>query len=330
MAGRGGRRTRWWGAVIALLIGWFAVPGVARADAALPTDYRSQIVGVNPPTGTIEVAMVGGDNFFELRVRPGTEAVVLGYQNEQLLRFTPEGRVEFNERAPSWYLSQDRAGTTEVPAYADATLEPSWRALGTGGTYAWHDHRTHWMGGPPPAGAEPGDVVQTASVPLLVAGVPVNVTVQTSLLARPGPETLTAGLLVGVMLVAAAVYLRRRMTWPVLVAALAATALGWWQFSSLPASTAPRPVWWILPAFAAVGALGAVILGHRLTASGLLIAAAVTLGVWVFLRRDGLVRAYIPTDAPQWLDRGVTTAAGVTAIAGVVGGLITLYRSSTV
>ena len=52
---------------------WFSytVPSAAIADSARPTDFRSEVLAVDPPTPSIEVSIVGGDAFVLLRVDPG-------------------------------------------------------------------------------------------------------------------------------------------------------------------------------------------------------------------------------------------------------------------
>jgi hypothetical protein len=48
-----------------------ASPSTAIADSAGPTDHRSEVVAVDPPTPSIAVSIVGGDSFVLLRVDPG-------------------------------------------------------------------------------------------------------------------------------------------------------------------------------------------------------------------------------------------------------------------
>jgi Flp pilus assembly protein TadB len=94
----------------------------------------------------------------------------------------------------------------------------------------------------------------------------------------------------------------------------------------LPAETGPLAVWWVLPAVAAVLALVALLLGHRLWSSALVLVAALELAVWVFIRRDAAFRALIPTDAPFWLDRSVMAASAVVAVVAAVSAAVAMYR----
>ena len=75
--------------------------------------------------------------------------IVEGYEGEPYLRFSPDGTVERNRLSTATYLNEDRAGAgiTIPPEVqeADADTPPEWEEVASGGTYAWHDHRVHWM-----------------------------------------------------------------------------------------------------------------------------------------------------------------------------------------
>ena len=62
-------------------------------------------------------------------------------------------------------------GSSSPPAGVDG--ESQWVAVATDGSYAWHDHRAHWMSSEPPAGAR-GDEVLTGVIPLQVNGADVR------------------------------------------------------------------------------------------------------------------------------------------------------------
>jgi hypothetical protein len=159
-------------------------------------------------------------------------------------------------------------------------------------------------------------------IPLVVDGTDVEVTVVSTWQPAPSPVPALAGFVVGVLLAAAAWWLRRTARAPALVAVvplvLLALVVGLWQYRSLPPETGPLVVWWLLPAVATVCAAAGVVADRRATAGtsgGRFVADAaallvgVELAVWGVLRRQGLSRAIIPTDAPQWLDRFATGAA---------------------
>ena len=85
-------------------------------------------------------------------------------------------------------------------------------------------------------------------------------------------------------------------------------------------------MWWLLPASPRRRVLVALVLGRRLVSYALVLLAALELGVWVWLRRDGAFRAIIPTDAPFWLDRGVMAATAVVAVVAAVGAAVAMFR----
>ena len=207
-----------------------APAGTVAADPAGPTDFRTTVVSMTPAIDGIDVEVIGGDSFLQLTVAPGLDVVVLGYQQEPYLHFRSDGIVEENERSPAAYLNVDRYGGGEIPAGADPALPPNWRQVGSGGRHAWHDHRAHWMDQNPPANGVPGTQIQSATVPLLVDGVPVEVAVRTDWLPEPSRVPLAVGAAVGLALVLLTVLLRRRLAWALLAVAAAATVIGWWQY----------------------------------------------------------------------------------------------------
>ncbi|MEM9566345.1 MAG: hypothetical protein AAGA93_27240, partial [Actinomycetota bacterium] len=310
----------------------------AAADPAGPTDYRTEIVAVEPATPAIELDIIGGDSFVELRSEPGTEVDVVGYEGEPYLRFDADGRVWQNDRSPSRWLNDDRYGGAEIPPSADGDAEPDWIEVADDGTYAWHDHRAHWMNPSRPLGAEPGDTILEAVIPLVVDDQAVAVAVRSDLLAPPSPVPALLG--VASALPLAWLVWRRRTSGPAAAVAVAALVGGWAVLATvvgigsvlgLPAEAAPGASQWLLPALAAV-AVGAALLVVRrqllapplraLVLPAALALAAVELLIWVWLRRESVVRALIPTVAPEWLDRLVVAGAAATGLVAMVAAAI--------
>ena len=319
-------RQRLLGALVVLVAAVVAPAGVALADAAGPTDYETTITSITPEVPGVDVSIVGGDSFLRVVVEPGIDVVVLGYQQEPYLRIRADGVVEENQRSPATYLNADRYGTGTPPAGADPTLAPNWLPIGSGGTWSWHDHRAHWMSPDPPADAAPGEEIQTSTVPLVVDGTEVTVSVATTWLPAPSRAPLAVGASAGLAVVLLALARRVRLGWALLAVSLAAAGVGFLQYRSLPAETEPLLVWWLLPAVAAGSLVIALALGRRLVAYALVLLAALELAAWVWLRRDGAFRAIIPTDAPFWLDRGVLAATGVAAAVVAVGAALAMFR----
>jgi hypothetical protein len=291
------------------------------ADPAGPTDYRTDVIGIEPPTPVIEVESIGGDSFIRLTVEPGHEVEVVGYQGEPYLRFRADGVVEQNDNSPSRWLNDDRYGQAVAPAGASAEGEPAWVVVSTDGSYSWHDHRAHWMHPRKPPGAEPGDTVLEAVVPLLVDGAEVDVMVRSILLDPPSPLGPVAGVVAGLLTVAIG-WLAGRL-FGVTVIALFWTAgalvVGLLAYSAVPAETEPSMLIWLLPLIGLALLITAGVLRSRRRPwevwSILTLAGGVELVLWAWLRRTGLTRALIPTTAPYWLDRIAVAAAAVVGVA---------------
>ncbi|WP_040492841.1 hypothetical protein [Ilumatobacter nonamiensis] len=320
-----GHRTPVVAAIVAIVL--LLGGGTAHADPAGPTDYRSEILSIEPATPSIAIDVIGGDSFVRLRAESGTEVMVLGYFGEPYLWFLPDGDVRENQNSPTTYQNEERYGA-DAPDFASADAEPDWETVASAGTYAWHDHRAHWMQPIRPAGQEPGDQILEQVIPIEVDGDPVSVTVISTWEPEPSMLPAIAGGIVGAIVVgAAAWWSRRNAAWAVALTpiALAATLAGWWQYSSLPSETDPRLVWPLLPALALAACVAAVPLRTRspfaALAAGLV--ASSELIVWAFIKRDGLSAAIVPTDAPQWFERFVLVAAFVAGVGGVA---IALYR----
>ncbi len=299
-------------------------PAVAMADPAGPTDYLSEVTEVEPGTDGIALRMLGGDSFLELEVDAGIDVVVIGYRGENYLWFSPDGTVYENDLSPSRYLNEDRYGELDIPAHADPEAEPQWREVGTGGRFAWHDHRTHWMNRARPPGAEPGDTILEAVIPLVVDGEEVAVTVQSVWQAAPSPVGAIIGAIIAVALVAGLALKAGRPTaaaLATLLVAIAALGIGAWQVLSLPSETGPSAMLWLLPLISLLCA-GCAVLSIRSDmwddlSSGLTLLAALLLASWAVFRFEGVSRAIIPTDAPFLLDRAVTVAAVIVGLSAL-------------
>lgn len=301
----------------------FAPPAVA--DAPGPTDYQSEIASIEPPTSSIAVSMIGGDSFVRLEQLEPVEVLVIGYRGEDYLRFDVDGTVHENQRSPSTWLNQERFGTEdELPPFVDYQAPPQWVQVADGGAYSWHDHRSHWMNPQRPPGAEPGDQVLEATVPLLVDDVAVTITVTSFLL--PGPSLIAniGGFAWGLML-AGIVALRGNRTARAvlgLVGALFAAALGVIAFGSVPGETEPSQLLWLLPAIGVACAMFVLLTRNRQSTTvwidGLTATAGGVIGAWALTRFDALWRALIPSDAAAEFDRLVI--AGLLPIAALLVG----------
>jgi hypothetical protein len=300
--------------VIGLAALFLLPPATSWADAPGPTDYRSSVRSIEPATPTIHPSVVGGDSFLLLEVDEGVTVEVIGYQGESFLRFEADGAVFENRTSPTYAASRSRYDGS-LPEGFDVNADPEWRKVSSDGSYAWHDHRIHWMTEVRPPGKRPGDVILRSVIPMVVDGVEVSVTVESVWM--PAASLLPVWLGAGAGLAAAlAAGLLRKARWAGLLLvdlAVLATVVGWWQYASFPSETGPRPAWLLLPLVATIAAVAAA--GIRLRGRpGLYAAALVTLSgvnllLWAWMRRDGFSRAILPTHAPGWLDRFATSAA---------------------
>jgi hypothetical protein len=322
---------RWLTGIAAAVLASLAPAGVAFADPPGPTDFHTEVVSVEPPAPQIEVDIIGGDSFVRLVAAPGTTVQIPGYSGEPYVQNLADGTVQQNRRSPAVAANNSRYG---VPAPQDnvgtaadqaATL-PEWVTIGNDGTFVWHDHRAHLMVSTPPAGYQRGDVVSDQTLRLTVDGAPVDVRFVSVWQERPSRVPVVAGALVAGFGALILLSMHKRMAWLLAVAAAAATGIGYWQYASVPPATGPSTMWFLLPAVAAGSAVIGLSFGRTLISHALVLLGGLELGVWVYLRRDGLARALLPTDAPFWLDRAVTSAAGVAAVVAVIAGGVALFQ----
>ena len=309
---------KWLAAAIGLAIAM--TPTVAHADAAGPTDYRTTIVSVAPSIDGLVVSIEGGDSFVRLTAPGDAEVIVHGYAGESYLRFAPDGTISTNRLSAATYENENRFGVSEVPPFVDFRAEPEWQTVGSGRTWAWHDHRSHWMAPEPPIGFEPGMSLPVQTIPITVDGRPVGITVETTLVAAPSWWPTAVGILLGLQLVLLGWWLGpATATLMTLLVALAASVTGAAQYLSLPSETGPLMVWWIMPTVALVAGLAAIATYGRseLLIRGLLALSGLQLALWAFGRRDVFSKPVLPTDLVFWFDRATTGAAlaGGTAIA---------------
>ena len=193
------------------------VAAPAAADPALPSNYDSRLTGGSPDE-RVEVSVEGGDSFFVLRVEPGTEVLVPGYDNDEdfsdwqdletYLRVLPDGTVQLNRNSEAYYANADRFGSA-APAGVGADAPPDWETVGSEGWVAWHDHRIHWMSPVPPDSVDTaaGGRVTEYAVPLVVDGE--LVVAEGTLDYVPERSWVLVGLLAAVGLVAAGLVTRR-------------------------------------------------------------------------------------------------------------------------
>ena len=329
------------GLALILVVG---VADTAGADPAKPTNFRSRILTVRPPLPAgVDLRVVGGDAFLDLRVKPGHRVTIPDYEaapgqpTRPYLRVDSDGTVQVNEHSTAAVTNQrrygGRAGAVKV------SNAPRWRTVATNGRYTWHDHRIHFMlpsrlavvddNGRVDLGGPGG----TWSIDPKVDGKPVAVVGELVLLDAPSPVPWYLLAAVVGLLLLASVWLRARADrrpayGPIAgllgVVAGAATVVGLTQWRTIPGGAGGNVFTALIPAVGVLGAGVAILAGHATTSRSRLrlggVAAAVaTLGCWAVLRISVLSHAILPSGLPI-LDRATTATAVGLAVA--VGGLL--------
>jgi hypothetical protein len=314
------------------LVTLLALAGPANADPAKPTDFKSTVTQVTPPTDAVSMKVVGGDGFLSIKVKPGHDVVVNGYSGGPWLHIRSDGVVEENQLSPATYLNAKRYGGTAVPPNVTADTEtkstPQYKQVATGGEYAWHDHRIHWMSPDDPPNATRGAVLPEYNpwkVDVVVDGQTHEVDGQLVWEKQESPIPWIA-----LALIAGAITLvvgHGKSTFvaaiAVGIASVAALQTGIVAYRSIPSAAGPNPLEIILPAFALVAAIVGLVLHRKPFGVIAILASLAALTGWAIMRIAALVHPVLPTDLPFWFDRSATAIA----VGCSVGAAILAVRS---
>jgi hypothetical protein len=299
----------------------------AHADPAKPGDFTSTVTNVNPPTDAISLEVVGGDGFLSLEVQPGHDVVVQGYAGGPWLHVRPDGVVEENQLSPATYLNAKRYGTTSAPPNVTNDTElnspPQWKQVATGGEYAWHDHRIHWMSPDDPPGATRGEVLPQYNPWKVFLTVDGNHVEADGQLVWEKNESAIPWIALGLLACAVTIFLGKgRSTFvaaiAVLLASVAALQTGIVAYRSIPSVAGPNPLEIILPSFAVLAAFVGLLWHRKPLGVIAILASLAALAGWAIMRMAGLVHPVLPTDSPFWLDRTSTAIAVGVALAAAV------------
>jgi hypothetical protein len=158
-------------AAVALVI-LTAAPAMAHGRGSDASNFESRITA-DPQIDGLEWSVVNGDEYLRLDNTSDREVLVLDYQGRPYLRIGPDGVLR-NRNSEATYSNEDRFGQTAAPPDIDPTAEPDWEQLSDRPSYAWHDHRIHWMAtaDPPNVATDPDSqqVVLEWAVPFEVDG----------------------------------------------------------------------------------------------------------------------------------------------------------------
>lgn len=344
------RRGRWLRATGLGLLLLVVTAGPAAADPPGPTNYDAEVVGIEPATDAVEARVLGGDSFLQLDVAEGHEVVVRGYDGEELyLRFDADGSVFENRRSSSYYQNQSRynPNAADRPAEVGADVPPDWVQVSSTGSYAWHDHRIHWMspttlpfrsdveeedGVPidPSSGEAQPAAVWVDPVPITVDGEQVGIVGQVTYLPDASPvPALVAGVVALVVVIGLGL---RRAATGILVgavgAAVLAVAVGVPQLVGLAPGVEGQPLQVVIPGIALLVVVAGLAVRSRspfaLVVAG---AAGVPLLGWVVTNAAALTAPIVPPGTlPDVLVRaavGVVAGCGVGALVVGIRDLLT-------
>ncbi|MGI9647068.1 MAG: hypothetical protein ACR2OI_00970 [Acidimicrobiia bacterium] len=291
----------------------------AFGDPAEPTDYESNVAGVVPDVVGVVVEVAGGDAFLVITVSPGHEVMVPGYFGEPYLSIDNTGTVSVNGKSPSKYVNEDRLGQSPVPESADAEAAPEWEVVGSNGTYAWHDHRTHWMNTDRPPGVIGGSTQEVFEweIPIVVDGTPVLVS--GSLDWHPSVTALPY-LLAGMAALIPLVWWRRLrvklLGWLVVAGALAATVLSTFDWLATPAPVRSFPTMSLAPLLALILGAAAWRIARRRPVGAAMAAVAACVALVVFVLGSIAVFSspVLPSAVPDSVERLLTAAVGWLAL----------------
>ena len=97
------------GAVAISVLVWASA---AAADPAKPSDDRSEVQSIEPPTDAVSVEVVGGDGFLHLHVGRGHDVVVEGYEGEPWLHIAVDSVETTTRRMPRRMPDSARSNPT--------------------------------------------------------------------------------------------------------------------------------------------------------------------------------------------------------------------------
>ncbi len=297
---------------VVVLVTTVAIP--AFADPARPTNYESVVLELDPPTPGVDVRVVGGDAFLQVTADPGVSVEIPGYEGEPYVRIDADGTVSVNHNSPAHWLNNDRYAQVPVPPGVSKDSPPDWHQVATDGSWAWHDHRIHWMAPdlPPTADAGTQHQVFEWNVPIQVDGEAVIVTGQLTWLPNVSP---LPWILLSVLIAVGVFLLTRRdpatTGFALIGGGVSALVVSLSQQAVTPPGAGAEVVAISAGVLVTLGGIASVVLARsRPGIAGLLeVVAAVILVIWGLQRRSGLWLPVLPTPLPPALERVLTAIA---------------------
>ncbi len=318
----GSRPSRWWrGLGIGLMV-FFGLSDAAHADPARPGNTRSVVDALVPFVPGVDVAIVGGDAFVEVRAHSGVDVKIPGYAGEPYLWIREDSTVWENRSSPAVAINTDRYLTDvdiEIPTEIDSLAPADWHQIADDGRVLWHDHRAHWMGRSDPPTIDPSGLVQRWEFPVEVSGR--LVMVEGSLYREPAPTSWWWSL-VAVGAVAGFALGRVPGRVAVLIALVSGvwSIVAWWAWFGLVAPARAAPAIGVLTVVGALGAVAAWWSRQRTLYGPFLAGAATAMVIAGWQAHDGVTSALIPGLDPTWIWRMVVPfALGAALVAAAIG-----------
>jgi hypothetical protein len=310
------RRGRWALLPLAVLAWLGVLAGPAAADAARPGDVRSEVTGMTPSSDRVHAEVLGGDSFLHISVEPGTEVVVLGYEDEPYLRIDADGTVQVNDRSPARWLNERRLADVPVPASADPAAAPTWRTIGHGGSASWHDHRTHWM-----APTRPEPPAREWTVPLRVEGQPVTIDGRYAYVPPPAPWQWWTAAAAFALVTTIVAWSRVAAAGAVVGPSGALAALVGWALWQVPGGRGAGATAMVLGSLAVAGALVGWCVRRRSSVGAFVAASGAALIAYAIPRVPVFEHSVLITTLPAMLDRVSVAAAFGAGVAALGLGL---------
>ena len=281
-------------AVLCAVLGfWLLAPvSSAGADPAEPGNTRSVTEGITPATSAISVDIIGNDAFVRIKVQPGYEVAVVGYDEEPYLLIDKQGRVFENTWSPTLSINKTRYGTSAtVTSVYDQAAKPEWKQIATGGTTMWHDHRVHWMSPLRPAAINDKGLVQEWFIDMKIDGVPTVVSGSLYVGDTPGSWWW----LLAVPATALAMLVRERQRrWLIVAAAIGVLGVGLSVYFGVPSAARATPTLGALAVVALVSLAIVSIVKKNEFVAALSTTSATALLVAIAIHRNFVNNRYIP------------------------------------
>lgn len=211
----------------------------SRADAhgvggIGPSNTTAKVTTIQPKSDDFKAESIENGNRFKITKTQSTDIVVLGVDEEQFLLFDNSG-VFVNKKSATRLINQSNSTTKSVEALkrefeatsSDPNEKPVWEKLSSASSYAWHDHRSHYMGTVPKGITNLG----TSQIKVKVDGEIHTITIEFNSRSSSFPYFLLIAFLIGLILVGATsyfftnVFVRKYTQIPVTISLVAIIAL---------------------------------------------------------------------------------------------------------